>query len=295
MPPAPPAPPSSGEGAGTLPPPPAKPPRRRRRSLAATSALVAAALVAGSAGGWVAAGQRDDPASTTTTTATPASVQLSGANLNAGSIVNHLRSSVVSVETKVVSQQGPFGGVSEGTGAGTGIVLDDNGNILTNAHVVEGAREVAVTLAGESQARSATIVGTDTEHDVAVLHVDDADGLVPADFATSSNGVQVGDDVVAIGNALALEGGMTVTEGIVSATNREINDENGSLSGLIQTDAAISSGNSGGPLVNAKGQVVGMNTAVAASGNGVEASNIGFVIPASTAVSVAHQLIGTTT
>ncbi|HEV7757962.1 MAG TPA: trypsin-like peptidase domain-containing protein, partial [Acidimicrobiales bacterium] len=168
-----------------------------------------------------------------------------------------------------------------------------SGNILTNAHVVEGAREVTVTLAGETKARSAEIVGTDTQNDIAVLHVDDADGLVPADLATGK--VQVGDDVVAIGNALALEGGMTVTEGIVSATDRQISDENGSLSGLIQTDAAISSGNSGGPLVNAKGQVVGMNTAVAASGGGVEASNIGFVIPIGTATSIAHQLLGTTT
>jgi S1-C subfamily serine protease len=252
--------------------------------------------VAGSAGGWVAAGERDLPTASTSTTATPASVQLSGNNLNAAAIVNRLKSSVVSVETKIEAQNGPFGGVSEGTGAGTGIVLDGNGNILTNAHVVEGARSVTVTLAGETKARTAEIVGTDTEHDVAVLHVDDADGLVPADFATGSGDtVQVGDDVVAIGNALALEGGMTVTEGIVSATNRQISDDNGTLSGLIQTDAAISSGNSGGPLVNAKGQVVGMNTAVAASGNGVEASNIGFVIPSNTAVSIAHQLLGTTT
>ena len=123
-----------------------------------------------------------------------------------------------------------------------------------------------------------------------------ADGLVPAHLATgSSQAVQVGDDVVAIGNALALEGGMTVTQGIVSATDRQITDENGTLSGLIQTDAAISSGNSGGPLVNAKGEVVGMNTAVAASGGGVEASNIGFVIPITTATSIAHDLLGTTT
>jgi putative serine protease PepD len=250
--------------------------------------------VAGSAGGWVAAGARDEPDATTTTTATPASVQLSGDTMDAAGIVAALKSSVVSVETQIVAQRGPF--ASEGTGAGTGIVLDGNGNILTNAHVVAGARSVTVTLAGETEARSAEVVGTDTANDVAVLHVDDTDGLVPADLATGSgDAVHVGDDVVAIGNALALEGGMTVTEGIVSATDRQITDTNGTLDGLIQTDAAISSGNSGGPLVDAKGQVVGMNTAVAASGGGVEASNIGFVIPIGTAVSVANQLLGTTT
>jgi putative serine protease PepD len=270
------------------------PKRRHRRTVVATGALVVASLAAGSAGGWVAAGTRDEPSSNTTTTATPASVQLSGDTLDAGSIVDALKSSVVSVESQIAVQRGPM--VSEGTGAGTGIVLDGDGNILTNAHVVAGARSVTVTLAGESQARPAEVVGTDTDHDVAVLHVDDTDGLVPASLATGSGeAVQVGDDVVAIGNALALEGGMTVTEGIVSATDRQIADENGSLSGLIQTDAAISSGNSGGPLVNAKGQVVGMNTAVAASGDGVEAANIGFVIPIGTATSVARQLLGTTT
>ena len=102
----------------------------------------------------------------------------------------------------------------------------------------------------------------------------------------------MGDDVVAIGNALALEGGPTVTRGIVSALNRTIEDESGSLSGLIQTDAAISSGNSGGPLVNAAGQVVGLNTAVATSSQSVSAENIGFAIPINQALQVAARLRG---
>jgi putative serine protease PepD len=96
---------------------------------------------------------------------------------------------------------------------------------------------------------------------------------------------------VAIGNALALEGGPTVTEGIVSALDRSISTESGTLTGLIQTDAAISSGNSGGPLVDAYGEVVGVNTAVASSGGGVEASNIGFVISIDRALEVARRLI----
>jgi S1-C subfamily serine protease len=110
-----------------------------------------------------------------------------------------------------------------------------------------------------------------------VVQLDDPTGVVPAKLGSSED-VAVGDQVVAIGNALALEGGPTVTEGIVSALNRSIDTANGTLTGLIQTDAAISSGNSGGPLVNAAGQVIGMNTAVAASSGSVNASNIGFAI-----------------
>ena len=115
-----------------------------------------------------------------------------------------------------------------------------------------------------------------------MLQLDDATGVVPATFATGD--VAVGDPVVAIGNALALEGGPTVTQGIVSALDRSIDTEQGHLDGLIQTDAAISSGNSGGPLANAAGQVVGINTAVAVEQREQQASNIGFVIP------IAHAL-----
>ena len=115
-----------------------------------------------------------------------------------------------------------------------------------------------------------------------MLQLDDATGVVPATIATGD--VAVGDPVVAIGNALALEGGPTVTQGIVSALDRSIDTEEGHLDGLIQTDAAISSGNSGGPLANAAGEVVGINTAVASSSQGTQASNIGFVIP------IAHAL-----
>lgn len=96
-------------------------------------------------------------------------------------------------------------------------------------------------------------------------------------------------------NALALEGGMTVTRDIVSALDRELDTDDGTLTGLIQTDAAISSGNSGGPLVSAAGQVIGINTAVAASGQGVEASNIGFAIPIDTAMDAIDQILGTST
>jgi putative serine protease PepD len=175
-------------------------------------------------------------------------------------------------------------------GAGTGIVISDDGLVLTNAHVVDGADTVTVRLDRDAAGRSAQVMAISEETDVAVVRVDDASGLVAADIATG--GAVVGDQVVAIGNALALDGGMSVTQGIVSAVDRSIEADSGTLTDLIQTDAAISSGNSGGPLVNAAGQVIGINTAVAASSGGVQASNIGFAISITKALTVADQLVG---
>ena len=131
------------------------------------------------------------------------------------------------------------------------------------------------------------MLGGSLQDDIAVLQLDDATGVVPA--TTASGAVAVGDPVVAIGNALALEGGPTVTQGIVSALDRSIDTEQGHLDGLLQTDAAISSGNSGGPLANAAGEVVGINTAVASSNSNMQASNIGFVIPIAQALAIAQQ------
>jgi putative serine protease PepD len=199
---------------------------------------------------------------------------------------------VVSVDAQVTSTVGRRS--VQGEAAGTGIVLDDAGHILTNAHVVAGATSVTVTLDGQDAPRTATVVASDADADVAVLKVDDTTGLVPATFGSLSE-VQVGEPVVAIGNALALEGGLTVTEGIVSGLDRSLPTDTTSLTGLIQTDAAISSGNSGGPLVDADGRVIGMNTAAASSGGDVQASNVGFAIDVDTALSVVHQLLGTTT
>jgi putative serine protease PepD len=133
-------------------------------------------------------------------------------------------------------------------------------------------------------------VAADAGADLALVRVADAEGMIAAARGGTED-VQVGDDVVAIGNALALEGGMTVTQGIVSALHRSIDTDSGTLDGLIQTDAAISSGNSGGPLVNAAGHVIGVNTAVAASGGGVSATNIGFAISIDHASSVVDDLL----
>lgn len=256
-----------------------------RRRAVGIAALVALSAGAGYAGGSL----QESTSSATTVAANAASVAFVGTEIDIASAVASLQSSIVSVNTTVVVRQGPF--TQEGEGAGTGVVLDTDGHILTNAHVVADATSVTITLAGETTSRTATVVGSNAALDIAVLRVDDTSGLVPAPVGSSA-AMAVGDEVIAIGNALALDGGMTVTKGIVSAVDRTIETESGSLEGLLQTDAAISSGNSGGALVDAAGRVIGINTAVAASSGSVTASNIGFAIPIDAAVAEAARLIG---
>jgi S1-C subfamily serine protease len=187
---------------------------------------------------------------------------------------------VVSVQTDGFIQQDGFFGptVQRVRGAGTGMVLSGNGDILTNNHVVEGAQKITVTFEGDKTARTADLIGADPNRDVAIIRVRDAHDLKTVTLGKSSD-LSVGDDVLAIGNALALSGGNTVTRGIVSALDRSITDSSENLQHLIQTDAAINSGNSGGPLVDASGKVVGMNTIVIrGSGSGAPAESIGFAI-----------------
>jgi S1-C subfamily serine protease len=177
-------------------------------------------------------------------------------------------------------------------GAGSGVILTASGEVLTNAHVVAGATAVRVLVTGESQSRTATIVGADEGADLALLQLDGSGGLPTAELGSSSD-VAVGDDVVAIGNALGLSGGPTVTRGIVSALDRSLETPVGTMTGLIQTDASISSGNSGGPLVNVDGEVIGINTAVAtAAGRGTSAENIGFAIAVDRVMPVVDGLRG---
>jgi putative serine protease PepD len=168
------------------------------------------------------------------------------------------------------------------SGEGTGIIISPDGYILTNAHVVSGASRVTVSTSSSAKALSATVIGADTAHDVALVKIDNPGGSLAAAELGRSADMKVGDDVVAIGNALGLRGDPTVTRGIVSALNRTVDN----LTGMIQTDAAINPGNSGGPLVNSAGQVIGINTAVAADG----AQNIGFAIPIDKAKALADRL-----
>ena len=166
---------------------------------------------------------------------------------------------------------------AQGGDTGTGIIISSDGEIVTNNHVVEGSTDLKVRLAGATDAVKATILSTDPGNDLALIKLVNASGLTAATFADPAS-IAVGDTVVAVGYALALDGGPSVTSGIVSALNRTLTDSNGALDRLIQTDAAISSGNSGGPLINLNGQVIGINTAVYNSDGQTAANNIGFAI-----------------
>lgn len=204
------------------------------------------------------------------------------ARLDVASVISTMANSVVTVLADV---DGPTG---QGTSIGTGVVLTSDGEVVTNAHVVADATEVRVRLPGESEPRSAVVLAADPGNDLALVKVD-ATGLVPTTFA-ADGAVRLGDEVVAIGYALDLDGGPSVTLGIVSGLDRTITTDAGALDRLVQTDAAISSGNSGGPLVNGLGEVVGINTAVARGDTTTSANNIGFAIAAPEVVRVIDQL-----
>jgi putative serine protease PepD len=177
-----------------------------------------------------------------------------------------------------------------GGSTGTGVVLTSDGEILTNAHVVEDATEVRVRLFGEIEPRRAQVLAADDPNDLALLRID-VDGLTPATFADPDS-ISVGDEVIAIGYALNLDGDPSVTRGIISALDRTLLGSDGALDGLLQTDAAISSGNSGGPLINARAEVVGINTAVYQSDATTAANNVGFAISSGEALPIIERLRG---
>src|SRR6266704_640419 len=202
------------------------PPPRRRRPWRIAAAFLGVALVAGSAGGVVTRELEPSPTPSTTVVQTASPSQLAGDSLDVAQVVAKVEPAVVSIEAS--TNQGPFASTS----AGSGIILTSDGEVLTNAHVVNGASSIKVTLNGGAQSRTATLVGIDTSADLALLKI----------------------------------------------------------TGLIQTDASISSGNSGGPLVNAAGQVIGINSAAAASSQSTTAQNIDFAIPIDKAMTVVEQL-----
>jgi S1-C subfamily serine protease len=173
--------------------------------------------------------------------------------------------------------------VAEGVDSGSGVVLDDEGHVLTNNHVVEGGEEITVSLEAEGKMYPAEVVGTEPNSDLALLKVDaPAAKLHPLTLGDSSK-MEVGDPVVAIGNPFDLQ--RTVTSGIVSALQREIQAPDGvTIDNVIQTDAAINPGNSGGPLINGSGEVIGINSQIYTGGEGNDGNvGIGFAIPINTA------------
>lgn len=202
--------------------------------------------------------------------------------INVGSVAGFVAPSVVTVSADIEGAGGAGGSI------GTGVFTTGDGEIVTNAHVVEGATAIRVRLAGESEPREATLLAADIGNDLALLRVA-GDGFEAATFAEPDS-VRIGDEVVAIGFALDLDGAPSVTLGIVSALDRTITAGGAALDGLIQTDAAISSGNSGGPLVNALGEVVGINTAVARGDATTAATNVGFAISTKEALPIIDRL-----
>jgi S1-C subfamily serine protease len=278
---------------GARPAPPLTTLPARRRGQSAVGLFVLVALVAALAGlmGIVVGVRLDDRGSTASAPPRSASDQpLDVAEprpdglrrIDVASVADRLAPSVVTISADI-SQVGRSGG-----SVGTGMIITSDGEILTNAHVVEGATAIRVRLAGETEPRPATLLAADASNDLALLRIT-GDGFPPVTFADPDS-IRIGDEVVAIGFALDLDGEPSVTRGIVSALGRTISTSSGALNGLIQTDAAISSGNSGGPLVNGAGEVVGINTAVARGSATTAASNIGFAISSGEAIAVIESL-----
>lgn len=216
------------------------------------------------------------------------------ANFTEGSIADiadKVSKSVVSIVTSTQATDF-FGQNHESSAAGTGIIVTSDGYILTNKHVINGASRVSVILDDGTTYEDVEVVATDPLNDVAFLKIKDVSDLAQATLGDSKT-INVGQQVIAIGNALG-EYQNTVTAGIISGTGRSVTASDGSgrnaetLSDMIQTDAAINSGNSGGPLVNAAGEVIGINTATSTS-----AENMGFAIPISSAKGMLKQLIET--
>ncbi len=269
------------------PPPPPVAPKRRLRTGALAGTAAAVALAAGLGLGHVA-----------WTTGSP-SVAASGASssTSTGSSSTEVSSIAAKVDPGLVDIDTTLG-YEEEEAAGTGIVLTSSGEILTNNHVIDGATSISVTDVGNGKTYSASVVGYDTTKDVAVLQLHDASGLQTASLDTST--VSIGETVVGIGNAGGTGGTPSATGGTVTALDQSItaSDEgDGSseqLSGLIETNADIQAGDSGGSLVNSAGQVVGMDTAASAGfsfqSTGASSGYEGYAIPIDEAITLAKEI-----
>tara|TARA_Y100000114_G_scaffold154645_1_gene177081 strand:- start:12477 stop:13682 length:1206 start_codon:yes stop_codon:yes gene_type:complete len=204
-------------------------------------------------------------------------------------VAEKVEPSVVSIVTETQIQS--YYGTTSGEGAGTGIIVSEDGYVMTNNHVIDGATTVSVIDSEGALYDDVEVIGRDPLNDIAFLKINSTDTFTPAELGNSSS-IRVGQQVVAIGNALG-QYSNTVTSGIVSGTGRPVTASSGygdseSLTDLIQTDASINSGNSGGPLVNMSGQVIGINTAIVEDANG-----IGFSIPINSTKGVLAEVLAT--
>jgi S1-C subfamily serine protease len=274
------------------------------------SALLGGAVVAvigliAISAGWI----KSDSKTTTVTAPISAPISSNSSDEGEGNTVNQIYKAdgegVAFIESQIPASEpeggaSPFGeffGEAEpeeesggGVATGSGFVIDEEGHILTNNHVIEGADKINVKIGDSEKEYQAEVVGADPGSDLALLKVNAPSSLLHPLTLGDSAKAEVGDPVVAIGNPFGLD--RTVTSGIVSALQRSIQAPNGfSISNVIQTDAAINPGNSGGPLINAEGEVIGINSQIETGGSGSEGNvGIGFSIPINTAKQEIHQL-----
>jgi S1-C subfamily serine protease len=266
--------------------------QRRRATFAITviAAILGTLLIAGALL-WTNFGDRSDTISSTASTpvigeSNTTAETVSGATgaTDVSGISAEAVDSIVVVEV-TIDARGPFDASS--SGSGSGVIISEDGTIVTNAHVVDDATSITVELTNGTT-YTATVLAEDTSEDIAILVID-ASGLTAIELG-STTALAVGDPVIAIGNPLALEGGPSVSTGIVSALDRTIEDSDTTLTGIIQTDAAITEGSSGGALLDADGRLVGITTAVGVSSVGVE--GIAFAVPVETVSEILATLIG---
>lgn len=235
---------------------------------------------------------KNETVTRTITNATPASSGNNGQGIvneiyeKQGAGVGFITASGVS---GAASPFDPYGQSQGGTATGSGFLIDTEGHMVTNHHVIDGASKITVTIGDNDNVYEAEVVGDDPSTDLALLKVDAPSDAMHALKLGDSEDLKVGDPVVAIGNPFGLD--RTVTTGIISALQREIQSTNNySISNVIQTDAAINPGNSGGPLINAEGEVIGVNSQIATGSSGGGNVGIGFAVPAATVKDVVDQI-----
>ena len=304
--------PNSGSDGGAVPPPegpryqaaqgsPKQPPKKRRRkngNIARSAVALVLAAAMGFVGGFVGAQvgntggkvviQQVAPSSTSSSDSGSASAVNTASGMTTAQVSEMVSPSVVVITTEqvVYSQWSWYGQSQVESGAGSGVIISSDGYILTCDHVVSGASNITVTIGDKDY--TATVVGEDSTSDIAVIKVD-ADGLTPA-IVGDSDKLAVGDNVLAVGNPLGELGG-TVTSGIVSALNRSVSIQSSSsvnTMSLIQMDASVSPGNSGGGLFNMNGELIGIVNAKSSSS---DAEGLGFAIPINDAIKVAQDLL----
>ncbi len=261
-------------------------PRRKQRF--GTTSLLVLAIAGGTVGGGAVGAAltaqvlAPPAAQAAIVTAQPVAQIAQSANV-AGAVLDQVGASVVEINVTGLATRGPY----TLSGTGSGFVVDASGLILTNQHVVENASDITVQFSTGDE-RSATVVGSDSANDLALLRVSDMPASIPAVSLGDSDAVVVGETAIAIGSPFGLE--ETVTQGIVSAVDRTYSASGSSLSHLIQTDAAINPGNSGGPLLNAEGQVIGITTLIESPIEGNV--GVGFAVPINIAKQRLAQLEG---